>query len=238
MARFLLSLCLVWWAIPAWAQSSDKLMERFLDGFGGREALDAVENVRFIGFLHFESGRSIPFMLFYAQPQMSRLVLQFPEWQQLELTRLGEAWEGTVSPRGTDVTQLEGAKAQAMLAEAFPLGSLVAYLQKRYLPRSIMVEGASGNDTLVRLAHGDGVFSEHRLAEDGSVRQIAVVTVYEEEFPDRFEVLPLEFTEVAGVRWPTELENRMNGEFVSRLQIVDVAVNLALPGETFALPAQ
>lgn len=220
------------------AQEQDPLMKRYLDALGGSEAINAVENVRFTGFLHLQTGRSIPFMLFYARPQMSRLVLQFPEWQQVELTRFGEAWQFTLSAQEPEIRQLEGAEATVQLAEAFPLGSLVAYLQKRYVPQSIMVESGAGGDTIVRLAHGDGVFTEHRLDTAGDIEQITVVTVYPEKFPDRFDVIPSHYEEVAGVRWPMELENRLNGEALSRLEIIDVAVNLPLPPATFALPSE
>lgn len=216
-----------------------ELLNAYLNALGGRQAVEAIQSIRYEGQVIFPSGQS-DFQMFLLRPGKGMLITNRGEGSGQKLVLNGDtAWHVLDLPNGAREVMLLDDENMAALKWSFRVHNTF---------RRIALEGRADKLTVREIEYMDRPCYEVVRSEPDASNLLAVLdketlyllkleeTLFAGEEKNRYTIKFDDYRMVSGVVEPYETKLYKNGEFDNEVEVRSIQINSGVMSSLFKVP--
>lgn len=216
-------------------QSVEYILERYIDGMGGRAALERIKSVRLSGIVEYPDGSRHSITVLKKKPDRVRVVLDTGTLRFIQAYNGQVPWFARESGRYSFHDRMRGELADSFIREA-PLENVLIN------PAGIDVDLELGPDVSVAgmpcfqiIAHlPGGAKVVHHIEKDSFLERR--ILEYDKEGELISELVPGKFQKIDGVAFAMKIVRLRDGETISTLTLDEVETNVGILDSAFDPP--
>ncbi len=216
----------------------DAVLAAHYEALGGKEKLESVEAVRFLGVMSIGEDLESPFVMILKRPLKSRLEFTVEGRMGVQAFDGSTAWFISPMMGKSSATVMPEEQAKAMAEQADLDGPLVNWESKGHqLVLLGVTELDSGAAYEIEVTLATGTVRSYFLDTTSllAVRQVGKVTLQGDEF--EIETHLKRYGEVGGLMFPHLVESRANGAPTGQRFAIDlIELNLEVSDDLFIMP--
>ncbi len=218
----------------------EQVLGKMVEARGGREALDAVQNVTMTAKMTGPTtgGMELPLTIEAKRPNKVRVEFTFQGMTGIQAYDGTTGWQVMPFLGKTDPEQMSAEQLEQMEEQADFDGPLIDYAEKGHQAELVGKEEVEGTPTYkIKLTKKNGDVEYHFLDAEYFLPIRAEGTTEFQGVETEFEASVGDYKEVGGVLWPHSFEQKAKGAPAGQvITIEEIAVNSGMSDDRFAMP--